>query len=99
MACFIVPAVEAVVVTAAAYAMKKSDIDFDILRQAVEATSARKGSLEVMWGYRQILETVRADPTQNDFWRKYAANNLFARDINFSQTIDTAKEMLDLAFK
>lgn len=81
------------------YAMKKSDIDFDILRQAVEATSARKGSLEVMWGYRQILETVRADPTQNDFWRKYAANNLFARDINFSQTIDTAKEMLDLAFK
>lgn len=80
------------------YAMKKSDIDFDILKNAVEATSMRKGSLEIVRGYRQILETVRTDPTQNDFWKKYAANNLFAKDINFSQTIDAAKEMLDLAF-
>lgn len=81
------------------YAMKKSDIDFDILKKAVEATSMRKGSLEIMRGYRQILETVRTDPMQNDFWRKYAANNLFAKSIIFSQTIDAAKEMLELTFR
>ena len=81
------------------YAMKKSDIDFDILKKAVEAASMRKGSLEIMRGYRQILETIRTDSTQNDFWRKYAANNLFAKGINFSQTIDTTKEILDLTFR
>lgn len=34
---------------------------------------------------------------QNEFWRRFVAKNPFAKGITLSQTIDCAKELLELA--
>ena len=79
------------------YAMKKEEVNFETLRLALEATSRRRNTFEILKEYPQVLEDIKADSPQNDFWRRFVAKNPFARGITLSQAVDCAKEMLDLA--
>lgn len=78
------------------YALKKKEMNFETLRIALEATSRRRNTFEILEEYPRILETIKADFVQNDFWRRFVAKNPFAKGIALSQAIDCAKEMLDL---
>ena len=62
----------------------------------IEATSRRRSTFEILKEYPQVLEDIKADSPQNDFWRRFVAKNPFARGITLSQAVDCAKEMLDL---
>lgn len=79
------------------YALKKDEIDFETLRIALEATSHQRNTFKTLEGYPQILESIKVDLVQNDFWKRFVAKNPFARGVTLSQAIDCAKEMLDLA--
>ena len=79
------------------YALKKKEINFETLRIALEVTSRRRNTFELLGGYPQILETINVDFWQNEFWRRFVAKNPFAKGITLSQTIDCAKELLELA--
>lgn len=78
------------------YAMKKEEVNFETLRIALEATSRRRNTFETLEGYPQILESIKVDLVQNDFWKRFVAKNPFAKGITLSQAVDCAKEMLDL---
>ncbi len=78
------------------YALKKRKINFETLRIALEATSRRRNTLGHLEEYSQILESIKVDLGQNDFWRRFVAKNPFARGITLSQAVDCAKEILDL---
>lgn len=78
------------------YALKKEEVNFETLRLALEATSRRRNTFEILKEYPQVLEDIKADSPQNDFWRRFVAKNPFARGITLSQAVDCAKEMLDL---
>ena len=79
------------------YVLKKDEINFKTLRIALEATSRRRSTFEILKEYPQILESIKADSMQGVFWRRFVAKNPFARGITLSQAVDCAKEMLDLA--
>lgn len=79
------------------YALKKDEIDFETLRIALEATSRRRSTFEILKEYPQVLEDIKADSPQNDFWRRFVAKNPFAKGITLPQVLDCAKEILDLA--
>lgn len=79
------------------YAMKKEEVNFETLRLALEATSRRRSTFEILKEYPQILESIKADSMQGVFWRRFVAKNPFARGITLSRAVDCAKEMLDLA--
>ena len=79
------------------YALKKEEVNFETLRLALEATSRRRNTFEILKEYPQVLEDIKADLPQNDFWRRFVAKNPFARGVTLSQAVDCAKEMLDLA--
>ena len=79
------------------YAMKKEEVNFETLRLALEATSRRRNTLETLEGYPQILESIKVDLVQNDFWKRFVAKNPFAKGITLPQVLDCAKEILDLA--
>ena len=79
------------------YALKKKELNFETLRIALEATSRRRNTSKILEEYPQILEAIKADSLQNDFWRRFVAKNPFAKGVTLSQAIDCAKEMLDLA--
>ena len=74
----------------------QEEVNFETLRLALEATSRRRNTFEILKEYPQVLEDIKADPPQNDFWRRFVAKNPFARGITLSQAVDCAKEMLDL---
>jgi predicted nucleotidyltransferase component of viral defense system len=78
------------------YALKKEEVNFETLRIALEATSRRRSTFEILKEYPQVLEDIKADSPQNDFWRRFVAKNPFAKGITLSQTVDCAKEILDL---
>lgn len=79
------------------YALKKEEVNFETLRLALEATSRRRNTFEILKEYPQILESIKADSMQGVFWRRFVAKNPFVRGVTLSQAIDCAKEMLDLA--
>lgn len=79
------------------YVLKKDEINFKTLRIALEATSRRRNTFEILKEYPQILETIKEDLTQNDFWRRFVVKNPFAKEITLAQAVDCAKEMLDSA--
>ena len=79
------------------YALKKKEMNFETLRIALEATSRRRNTFRILKEYPQILEAIKADSVQNDFWRRFVAKNPFAKGITLAQAVDCAKEMLDLA--
>ena len=78
------------------YALKKDEINFKTLRIALEATSRRRNTFETLEGYPQILESIKVDLVQNDFWKRFVAKNPFAKGITLPQVLDCAKEILDL---
>lgn len=78
------------------YALKKEEVNFETLRLALEATSRRRNTFEILKEYPQVLEDIKADSPQNDFWRRFVAKNPFAKGITLSQVLDCAKEILDL---
>ena len=78
------------------YAMKKEEVNFETLRLALEATSRRRSTFEILKEYPQILESIKADSMQGAFWRRFVAKNPFAKGITLSQVLDCAKEILDL---
>lgn len=79
------------------YALMKKEVSFETLRIALEATSHRRNTFKILEDYPQILESIKVDLGQNDFWRRFVAKTPFARGVTLSQTVDCAKEMLDLA--
>ncbi|WP_407448448.1 nucleotidyl transferase AbiEii/AbiGii toxin family protein [Fibrobacter sp.] len=78
------------------YALKKENVNFETLRIALEATSRRRNTFETLEGYPQILESIKVDLVQNDFWRRFVTKNPFAKGITLPQVLDCAKEILDL---
>ncbi len=78
------------------YALKKEEVNFETLRLALEATSRRRNTFEILKEYPQVLEDIKADSMQGVFWRRFVAKNPFARGITLSQDVDCAKELLDL---
>lgn len=78
------------------YTLKKKEINFETLKKALEATSHKRNTFKILEEYPQILEEIKADSAQIDFWRRFVAKNPFARGITLEQTVDCAKEMLDL---
>ena len=79
------------------YALKKKDVNFETLRIALEATSRRRNTFKILEDYPQILESIKVDLGQYDFWRRFVAKNPYARGITLSQAVDCVQEMLDLA--
>ena len=76
-------------------AMKKGDINYQILKLAIESTARKRGSLEIMQNYQSVLVSISNDLTQNNFWKRYVSKNLFAKGITFQETIDSVKYLLD----
>ena len=41
------------------YKLKKDEIDYEILKEAIERTSNKRGSDEIMKDYKEIIEDIK----------------------------------------
>lgn len=69
------------------YNLRKEDINFDILKQAIISTSNRRESLSLMKQAIKIIDDIKEDDYLKKLWKVYLADNLYVGDLNFLETI------------
>lgn len=69
------------------YNLRKEEIDFDILKQAIILTANRRGSFSLMKQAMEIIKDIKEDDYLKELWKVYLADNLYVGDLNFSETV------------
>ncbi len=77
--------------------LQYKNIDIESLKAALAATSAKRGSTEVLRNYKGILEVVRTSKTMIEQWKIYQKDFEYAKDITFDEVCNAAEQMMDVA--
>jgi hypothetical protein len=77
------------------YALRASEYDLAILKQALAATTQKRGSTSVLSQYREIVANVRSNPQMLGFWEKYRKDFHYAKDVSFGDACDTILRIMD----
>ena len=70
------------------YKLKKEEIDYGILKEAIKRTSSKRQSQEIMADYKEIIEDIRRDSYLKTLWEVYINENKYIGDLNFDKVID-----------
>ena len=73
------------------YNLKKEEIDFGILKQAIFSTAKRRDSLSLMKQAKDIIEDIKDDDYLKELWKVYLEDNLYVGDLEFSETVKIVK--------
>lgn len=69
------------------YKLKKDQIDYEILKEAIERTSNKRGSWEIMKGYKEIIEDIKEDSYLRFLWKVYLKENKYIGDLTFDKIV------------
>ena len=69
------------------YKLKKDDIDYKILREAIERTSNKRESQEIMKDYKEIIEDIKEDSYLRSLWEVYLSENKYIGDLTFDKVV------------
>ncbi len=75
--------------------LQAENIETENLRAALEATTEKRGSAELMKQYREILRTVKNSEVMKRQWNNYRKDFDYAAGIAFEETCDAVVEILD----
>ena len=78
------------------YRTRREEIRPEILRLAVEHTAQKRGSMQDMHDWKEIIEDIRAEQQLTHLWEKYCEENQYAKGVAFNQVIDTVDEVSNL---
>ena len=70
------------------YKLKKDEINYEILKEAVERTSDKRGSHEIMQDYEEIIEDIKEDSYLRSLWEVYLSENKYIGDLTFDKVVD-----------
>ena len=77
------------------YALRGSECDTAILRQALNVTARKRGSQSVISQYQGIIENIRENPQMRGFWRRYQKDFNYAKDIPFDDVCSSILVIMD----
>lgn len=75
--------------------LRYSNIEPDALRAALNATTEKRGSTEVVKNYHKIMDTVRNSEVMQRQWNNYQKNFEYAVDIAFEDACDAVVKIMD----
>ena len=70
------------------YKLKKDDIDYKILKEAIERTSNQRGSQKEMQDYEEIIEDIKEDSYLRFLWEVYLNENKYIGGLTFDKVVD-----------
>ena len=70
------------------YKLKKDQIDYEILKEAIERTSNKRGSQEIIKDYEEIIEEIKEDSYLRSLWEVYCSENKYIEDLTFNKVVD-----------
>ena len=75
--------------------LQAENIDVDSLKVALSATTAKRGSSELMMQYAEIMRTVKSSGVMKRQWDNYRKDFDYAAEIEFEETCDAVVAMMD----
>jgi len=75
--------------------LQEENIDLESLMFALQATTKKRGSTDVVKQYRQIMEVVRNSEAMIRQWDNYRKNFDYADNIEFSETCNAVVRLMD----
>ena len=72
-----------------------NNINLHSLKQALTATSQKRGSYEVISNYKYIMETVKNSQVMQEQWQLYQKNFEYAKDVDFRDACDMVVQVMD----
>ncbi|ANI27016.1 hypothetical protein SaSA201_0548 [Streptococcus agalactiae] len=70
------------------YYMRKEQIDMTVLRQALENTSQKRESLELLKQWSEQVSSVRHSSYQRELWDRYQRQFAYAKEISFEASVE-----------
>ena len=72
------------------------NIETEYLKAALDATSKKRGSSEILKDYKNIIDVVRNSDVMIKQWKNYQKDFEYATDISFNEVCDVVVQMMDL---
>lgn len=73
------------------YKLKKDEINYEILKEAVERTLNKRESWEIMQDYEEIIEDIKEDSYLRSLWEVYLSENKYIGDLSFDKVVDVVR--------
>ena len=70
------------------YKLKKDEIDYKILKQAIERTSNKRGGQEIIQDYQEIIGDIKEDSYLRSLWEVYHSENKYIGYLKFDRVFD-----------
>ena len=70
------------------YKLKKDEIDYKVLKEAIQRTSNKRGSQEIMQDYEEIIKDIKEDSYLRSLWEVYLSENKYIGDLTFDKVVD-----------
>ena len=78
------------------YRLYRGNADWNLLKQAVFATAKKRDSVSVLQDTKRILlAALEESAVLQDLWKRYQAQNLYAREITYPAIMETVKEFTE----
>ena len=78
--------------------LQADNLDMPTLRQALDATTQKRGTTETVKQYRSIMEIVKHSDVMNRQWSNYSKDFDYAAEIAFAETCDAVVQLMDALF-
>lgn len=76
--------------------LQYKNIETEYLKAALDVTSKKRGSSEILKDYKNILDVVRNSNVMIKQWKTYQKDFEYATDISFNEVCDVVVQMMDL---
>lgn len=73
------------------YKLKKDEIDYKVLKEAIERTSKKRESQEIMKDYKELIEDIKEDSYLRSLWDVYLSENKYIGDLTFDKVVDVVR--------
>ena len=76
------------------YHIRKDEINFDVLREALANTVEKRGSKGAIDIWESQLNSIETDEYQKQLWTRYQRQFKYAQDISFEKSVQIVKELM-----
>ena len=73
------------------YKLKKDEIKYEILKEAIERTSKKRGSQEIIKDSEEIIEDIKNDSYLRSLWDVYLSENKYIGDLKFDKVVGVVR--------
>ncbi len=73
--------------------IKRDEVRWNVLKEAVLATSEKRGSTEEITEYKEIVDEMRENQFLKRIWEKYQEENTYSEGIRFTEALDTVLQI------